>query len=85
MRMPVNSRLGPPTKENEMSFSFSTLHRMKVIDKRMKERGTIYRVHFSYVPGNFTDEERMVDTCTALEAYLDGKCTPLKEFGDRPS
>lgn len=64
-------------------FKISTKIRLKVLRKRLTERG-VKSFRVTWAEGDFTPEQKAIDMCTALEAYLDGKYTSLKEFGDRP-
>jgi hypothetical protein len=62
-------------------FKASLLTRMKIIEKRFEERGTdINNVYVMWAEGDFTPEQRAMDVASALEAYLDGKCTRIEKF-----
>lgn len=67
-------------------LSAGLLTRMKIVRNRLKERGIdIDKIYVCWTDGDFTLAQRMEDKCTMFEAYLDGKYTTLKEFGDRPN
>ena len=57
--------------------------RLKLVQKRLEAKGVV-DVKFAWAPNvkDFSADQLAEDVANALEAYLDGRCTPVEKFGD---